>query len=224
MFMFDDLKVTSRDDRLTDKMTTKMLSSCKCIIAAWPTSILILCQGPCALTHNTLWHSLLSKSGSCFLVLCNGWHTLNTAVAAVLLQVLHVMTSVWVSQHLMRSGFSGWLGIFGIVPWASGQFHWGTVRRFLRSCVLWQEMEVAFANLLYYLVSVMVRLVAAPVLIDCYICQGGKELLRNQGLAVLPSLVCPEASSALWKTAAWWCLQKGFIFLAASLCWLLHCM
>ena len=93
MFMFDDLKVTSRDDRLTDKMTTKMLSSRKCITAARPTSILILCQGPCALTHNTLWHSSLSKSGFCFLVLCNGWHTLNTAVVAVLLQVLHVMAS-----------------------------------------------------------------------------------------------------------------------------------
>ena len=93
MFTFDDLKVTSRDDRLTDKMITKMLSSREHIIAARPTNILILCQGPCALTHNTLWHSLLSKSGFCFLVLCNGWHTLNTAVLAVLLQVLHVMAS-----------------------------------------------------------------------------------------------------------------------------------
>ena len=46
MFMFDDLKVTSCDDRLTDKMTTKMLSSHQRIIAARPTSILILCQGP----------------------------------------------------------------------------------------------------------------------------------------------------------------------------------
>ena len=26
-FMFDDLKVTSRDDRVTDRMTTKVLSS-----------------------------------------------------------------------------------------------------------------------------------------------------------------------------------------------------
>ena len=27
MFTFDDLKVTSRDDRMTDRMTTKVLSS-----------------------------------------------------------------------------------------------------------------------------------------------------------------------------------------------------
>ena len=27
MFTFDDLKVTSRDDRVTDRMTTKVLSS-----------------------------------------------------------------------------------------------------------------------------------------------------------------------------------------------------
>ena len=31
MFTFDDLKVTSRDDRMTDRMTTKVLSSRPCI-------------------------------------------------------------------------------------------------------------------------------------------------------------------------------------------------
>ena len=77
-------------------------------------------------------------------------------------------------------------------------------------------MEVAFHNLLHYLASMMVRLVAAPVLIDCYICQGGKELLHNQSLAVLPSLVCPEASSALLEDSSLVMSSVRFLFLAAS--------
>ena len=204
MFMFDDLKVTSHDDRLTQND----ISSCKCIITAWPTSILILCQGPCDLTHNTLWHSLFSKSGFCFLVLCNGWHTLNTAVLVVLLQVLHVMAST----SILR-GVAPLVGLEYLKLFHEPQVnYWGTVHRFLRSCVLWQEMEVAFPNLFHYLASVMVRLVAAPTLIDCYMSWWERVLLHNQSLTILPSLVCPEASSALLEDSSLAMSSERFLF------------